>query len=44
MPWLRTFIGRIISLTCTNETVETRFAADLAAMDEMYGGENNAHL
>lgn len=36
LPWIRTFIGRIISFTCTNPFVEERFRQDLSAMCEMY--------
>jgi hypothetical protein len=39
LPWLRTFIGRIVSLTCSNRKVETQFWADMALLSEMYGGE-----
>ncbi len=36
LPWVRTFIGRILSLTCTSKSVEQRFYRDLQAMYEMY--------
>ena len=42
MPWLRTFIGRIISLTCSDKIIEERFWSDYALMVEMYGGDNDA--
>lgn len=42
MPWIRTFIGRIVSLKSTNPEIEKRFHADLAAMMQMYGGVENA--
>lgn len=42
MPWLRTFIGRISSLTCSNKKVEQQFWSDYAALAEMYGGDDNA--
>lgn len=44
MPWLRTFIGRIESLICTNKIVEERFWSDYALMTEMYadGGDGDA--
>ena len=38
LPWLRTFIGRIISLECSNKVVEERFWSDFAVLAEMYGG------
>lgn len=42
MPWIRTFIGRIVSLKSTNPEIEKRFQADLAAMIQMYGGDKDA--
>ena len=42
LPWLRTFIGRIESLTCSNPHVTKTFYADLERMQEMYGGESDA--
>ncbi|GHS93237.1 WYL domain-containing protein [Synergistales bacterium] len=42
LPWLRTFIGRIISLSCGNPRVTEVFYADIAAMNEMYGGDKVA--
>ena len=42
LPWLRTFTGRITSLTCSNNAVGERFWADLAAMDALYGGDGDA--
>ena len=39
IPWLRTFIGRIEKLECSDQTVVDRFWADLAQMDSLYGGE-----
>ncbi len=37
LPWLRTFIGRIVSLECTNKAVERRFYRDLNTMYKRYG-------
>ena len=37
LPWIRTFIGRILKLTCTAKSVEQRFYQDLQEMYEMYG-------
>lgn len=37
LPWIRTFIGRILSLECTAKSVEQRFYKDLLDMYEMYG-------
>lgn len=36
LPWLRTFIGRIELLTCSNPEVVSRFYADIEAMTAMY--------
>ena len=36
IPWLRTFIGRIISFECTDKAVERRFADDLSRLYEIY--------
>ena len=42
LPWLRTFIGRVESLECSNALVEQRFYADLDTMREQYGGGGHA--
>ena len=42
LPWLRTFTGRIVSLTCSNKKVEKQFWADYAILAEMYGGDADA--
>ena len=42
LPWLRTFIGRIVDLKCTNRYVVDMFREDLARMEALYGGEENA--
>ena len=39
IPWLRTFIGRIEKLECTDQKVVARFYADLELMYQQYGGE-----
>ena len=39
LPWLRTFIGRIERLECSDQTVVERFYKDLDAVCELYGGE-----
>lgn len=38
IPWLRTFTGRIASLTCSNKKLAKQFWTDYAALIEMYGG------
>ena len=40
MPWLRTFIGRIVKLECSNASITRLFLDDLAKMRRMYGGES----
>ena len=39
VPWIRTFIGRIEKLECSDETVVTRFYDDLNQVYALYGGE-----
>ncbi|MBE6932303.1 MAG: WYL domain-containing protein [Ruminococcaceae bacterium] len=39
IPWLRTFIGRIVELKCSDQAVVDRFYGDLEKMAAMYGGE-----
>jgi len=39
LPWLRTFIGRIVKLECSDHTVVQQFWADLDRMADLYGGE-----
>ncbi len=41
LPWIRTFIGRILSLECTSKSVEKRFYNDLETMYRMYGIDEN---
>ncbi|MCI8485100.1 MAG: WYL domain-containing protein [Lachnospiraceae bacterium] len=36
LPWVRTFIGRILSLECSAKSVEQRFYQDLETMYQMY--------
>ena len=42
LPWLRTWIGRIADLQCTDPEVVHTFYTDLAAMHELYGGDKDA--
>lgn len=42
LPWLRTFIGRIVDLQCSNRSVTDNFYAGLAQMNAMYGGDGDA--
>lgn len=39
LPWLRTFIGRIERLECSDPTVTERFYEDFEAVCALYGGE-----
>ena len=41
LPWLRTFIGRIVDLKCSSQYVLDMFQEDLARMDALYGGGND---
>ncbi len=36
LPWIRTFTGRILSLSCSDQSVERRFYEDLQTMYQMY--------
>ena len=40
MPWLRTFIGRIVKLECSSAAVTRLFREDLEQMRRMYGGDS----
>ena len=40
LPWFRTFIGRIVSLECSNISVRQIFLSDLQAMENLYTGGN----
>ncbi|MBQ6628239.1 MAG: WYL domain-containing protein [Methanobrevibacter sp.] len=42
LPWLRTFIGRVTDLICSDEKVTERFWGDIDDLLETYGGEGNA--
>lgn len=42
MTWVRTFIGRIIKLECSDSQVADIFYNDLNALYEMYGGDSDA--
>ena len=39
VPWLRTFIGRIVKLECSDNTVVEKFWSDLEKMSALYGGD-----
>lgn len=42
LPWLRTFIGRIVELKCSNPSVTDTFYEDLRRMSALYGGGGDA--
>ncbi|MBD5133976.1 MAG: WYL domain-containing transcriptional regulator [Clostridiales bacterium] len=42
LPWLRTFIGRIMELKCSNQAVTNTFYEDLRRMSALYGGGGDA--
>ena len=42
LPWLRTFIGRIVKLESSNDFVVKRFHEDLEATAGLYGGDGDA--
>jgi len=42
LPWLRTFIGRIVELKCSDQTVVDTFYEDLKRMSALYGGDGGA--
>ena len=42
LPWLRTFIGRIVDLRSSNPHVLKTFEEDLASLNELYAEENHA--
>ncbi len=42
LPWIRSFIGRIVRLECSNKAVEQRFREDLETMQGLYGGADDA--
>ena len=42
LPWIRTFIGRIVELKCSNQSVVDLFYEDLTHMDTLYGGDGHA--
>ncbi len=42
LPWIRTFIGRIVTFECSSEFTRRRFYEDLEAMMAQYGGGTDA--
>lgn len=42
VPWIRTFIGRITQLDCTNAIVQKRVWEDYECIKQYYGGDPNA--
>ena len=37
-PWIKTFIGRIVTFETTNEELQNKFDSDIARLYEIYGG------
>ncbi|MDR3164404.1 MAG: WYL domain-containing protein [Synergistaceae bacterium] len=44
LPWIRTFIGRIVGFHSNNEYAEKTFFDDLKTMEQMYGMQDDALL
>ncbi|MDR1377912.1 MAG: WYL domain-containing protein [Synergistaceae bacterium] len=44
LPWIRTFIGRIVDFRTNNEHAEKTFRDDLKTMEQMYGVTDDAVL
>jgi DNA-binding transcriptional ArsR family regulator len=44
IPWIRTFIGRIVDLRCSSGAVVKTFREDIKAMETMYGTDGNVVL
>jgi hypothetical protein len=44
LPWIRTFIGRIVSFQCDNDRVRRTFYEDIETMEKMYGVNEDAVL
>ncbi len=42
IPWIRTFTGRIESLSCSNKAVEKQIFDDFEALRNLYGGDEDA--
>lgn len=42
LPWLRTFIGRIVELKCSNQFVTDTYYEDLRRMSALYGRNGDA--
>ena len=42
LPWLRTFMGRIVDLQCSSRTVTETLREDLRRMNALYGGDDDA--
>lgn len=44
MHWAKTFIGRIVRIEGGSDSVRERFYSDIAAMNKMYGGDDDEHI
>lgn len=39
LPWIRSFMGRVQDIYCTDKSVVNTFYSDIAEMNKLYGGE-----
>ena len=44
MHWVKTFIGRIVSIEGGTDSIRRRFYRDIERMNEMYSGDENGHI
>ena len=42
LPWIRTFVGRIEDFYCSVPSITARLNNDIADLQRLYGGDNNA--
>ena len=42
VPWMRTFLGGIVRLECSDPAVTEKFYEDVERMEKLYGGEGDA--
>lgn len=44
MTWVKSFIGRVVSIEGGTQKVRNRFLSDIHRMKKIYGGENDEHI
>lgn len=44
LPWIRTFIGRIVHLSCSNKRIVDQFWSDFEALSVLYGGNDDGDV